>query len=142
MESNIEQLLRNADCFPDDTYLRTLLDDDLFGTYKEFMYAISKLEMTYEWRYYNDGKAWLGKVTYKKKTVVWVSLWESCIKTSFYFTDKNRIAVQGLDIEESLKENFSAAKSIGRLIPLTLEICSREYLKPFVVIAEFKKSII
>ncbi|PKP08994.1 MAG: hypothetical protein CVU09_13085 [Bacteroidetes bacterium HGW-Bacteroidetes-4] len=37
-----------------------------------------------QWRYYNDGKAWLCKVSYKKKTVFWLSVWEAYFKVAFY----------------------------------------------------------
>ena len=33
-----------------------------------------------EWRYDNDGNAWLGKVVRKKKTVCWVSVWDRFFK--------------------------------------------------------------
>ena len=51
-----------------------------------------------EWRYYNDGKAWLCKVVHKKKTVCWVSIWDHFFKTGFYFTAKNDADIEALPI--------------------------------------------
>ena len=31
--------------------------------------------LTFHWKYYNDGKAWLRKVAHKKKTIFWLSVW-------------------------------------------------------------------
>ena len=33
-------------------------------------------------------KAWLYKVTKKKKTICWVSIYDNKFKTGFYFSDK------------------------------------------------------
>ena len=36
-----------------------------------------------EWRYYNDGKSWLMKVTRKKKTIFWLSVLKGTFRITF-----------------------------------------------------------
>ena len=49
--------------------------------------------LSFDWRFYNDGKAWLGKTVCKKKTILWFSVWESIFMTSFYFMEKARAGI-------------------------------------------------
>ncbi|ULQ60863.1 DUF3788 domain-containing protein [Brucepastera parasyntrophica] len=83
------QLLRDASVFPDGKILESALGK-AYPVYSEFMDTITSGEYNLEpeWRYYNDGKAWLCKIQYKKKTVLWLSVWERFFKTSFFFTEK------------------------------------------------------
>jgi hypothetical protein len=60
-----------------------------------------------EWRYYNDGKSWLLKVTRKSKTIFWLSILEGVFRTTFYFTNKAREAITGSSLSHELKEQFS-----------------------------------
>lgn len=52
------------------------------GLWDEFTGAAASASLALEWNYYNDGKAWLGKLTHKKKTVCWVSIWKGFLRTS------------------------------------------------------------
>lgn len=134
------QLLKNPELYPDEKYLGEILQNGLFNTYLAFIRKLTDLGLAWEWRYYNDGKAWLCKVTFKKKTVAWVSLWADFIKAGFYFTEKNREGILNLDISQSFKDSFSSAKPIGKLLPLTLELATQESLKTFEIIAKYKIS--
>jgi hypothetical protein len=93
-----------------------------------------------EWNYYKDGKAWLCKVLYKKKTVFWLSIWEKYFKLAFYFTEKTGKEINELDIDVSIKEDFKQAKPIGRLLPLVIEMRKKEQLKDVLKIIEYKKN--
>jgi len=136
------QLLKDQQIFPTEEILERALGD----SYLAFEMLINKLSdaqygLTMEWRYYRDGKAWLGKVSYKKKTIFWLSVWDKFFKTTFYFTEKNSIGIAELNIKEKLKENFFKSKPIGRLIPFTLNINDREQITDLFRIAEYKKSL-
>ena len=77
--------------------------------------------MTHEWRYYQDGKAWLCKITFRKKTVVWLSAWSDCFKLGFYFTEKSGGGIPGLHIKDSIKADYLNHQPIGKLKPLVVE---------------------
>ncbi len=138
---NSKQLLGDPGQIPGEALFREIMNETLFQTYAGLQEIISGTGLSGEWRYYNDGKAWLYKVTLKKKTVAWVSMWEESIKTSFYFTDKNRDGIMDLDIGEPVKTAFSQAKPIGKLIPLTLDLKQKEDAEDFRKIARYKMSL-
>jgi hypothetical protein len=73
-----------------------------------------------EWRYYNDGKSWLMKVTRKTKTIFWLSILEDAFRVTCYFTDKAAQAIESSAISNQLKERFKDGKSSGKLRGMTV----------------------
>jgi hypothetical protein len=73
-----------------------------------------------EWRYYNDGKSWLMKVTRKSKTIFWLSILEDAFRITFYFTDKAAQAIESSPISNKLKMKFREGKPSGKLRGLTI----------------------
>ena len=94
--------------------------------------------MLFEWRYYNDGKAWLCKLTFKKKTICWFSVWDHFFKLGFYFTDKTGANISNLEIDPLLKENFSNGPYFGKLKALTIDVKSREMLDSARALIDYK----
>jgi hypothetical protein len=137
------QLLRNNLEFPDYKTLKNALGDSSFVAYQNLMELITTehYALVAEWTYYNDGKAWLCKVQHKKKTVFWLSVWDGFFKTTFYFTLKNCMGVVELNIDEKIKDDFGHSKSIGKLIPLTINIEHKEQLNDLLKIIEYKMSL-
>lgn len=139
--NNCKQLLRNPEQIPNKELFEEILSKQLLQTYKEIEKIIADFGLLIEWRYYKDGKAWLCKITGKKKTIVWISLWENLIKSSFFFTEKNRSGIESLPIDTKIKTSFSKEKPIGKLIPLILEIDNIAKLDDFKKIIEYKLSL-
>ncbi len=81
-------------------------------------------DLSEEWRYYNDGKSWLMKVTRKSKTVFWLSIVPGAFRTTFYFVDKAADIIAGSSIPHELKEQFS--KGTGKLRGLTVVFRGRK----------------
>jgi hypothetical protein len=136
------QLLRERDVLP----AAEVLEDALGGSYSvfnELVGIITKPDfgLALQWNYYNDGKAWLCKVSYKNKTVFWLSVWDGFFKTGFYFTEKNSSGVLKLDIQEKIKEDFIQRKSIGKLMPLAINVKNRDQIEDVLKIIGFKKSL-
>ena len=77
-------------------------------------------DLSEEWRYYNDGKSWLMKVTRKAKTIFWLSVVPGAFRTTFYFTEKAAQAIEGSSLSEDLKEQFKSGKHSGKLRGLTV----------------------
>lgn len=136
------QMLRDPEIFPSETVLKEALGETVFTVLSILLTTITSDEyrLTYEWRYYKDGKAWLCKVVYNKNTIFWLSIWENIFKVSFYFTEKHLKIIETLDIEESILNTFITTKPIGRLIPMTFNVSKQEQLKDLLTIVRFKKS--
>ncbi len=94
-----------------------------------------------EWRYYNDGKAWLCKMVFKKKTVFWLSVWDGYFKVSFYFVERHCPGILELDIDESIMEDFRSSKSFGTLYPVSMTISHEEQIRDLLKIVEYKKGL-
>ncbi len=133
-------LLREPDIQP----TREVLKNALGGSYllfDELMGILPALEVVPEWNYYRDGKAWLCKAIHRKKTVFWLSVWNEYFKVAFYFTVKNCTGISDLDIDEGLKEEFKEHQSIGKFIPLIINVTEREQIEDVVKIIDYKKSL-
>jgi hypothetical protein len=59
-----------------------------------------------EWRYYNDGKSWLCKVTRKTQTLAWVAAWENYFSTAFYLNARAEDLVRASSLDKALKDSF------------------------------------
>lgn len=84
--------------------------------------AISKIhpDLAEEWRYYNDGKSWLMKVTRKSQTIFWLSILEGTFRTTFYFTAKVEEAIEKSILSDELKEQFLKGKSFNKIRGITI----------------------
>ena len=73
-----------------------------------------------QWKYYNDGKSWLLKVTKKSNTIFWLSIIRGSFKISFYFGDKAEQSIMESTISDALKDQFKDGKRYGKIRGLTL----------------------
>lgn len=136
-------LLRNPGIFPADEELRIVFGKEVFRKYKELMNTLTsdQFGLKPEWNYYKDGKAWLCKVIYKKKTIFWLSVWKNSFKIVFYFTEKTRSGVLELDIKETIKNKFANTQASGKLIPLIFEMDGKEQLDDLLRISKYKMNL-
>jgi hypothetical protein len=134
-------LLNDRNEFPSDEVLARYLGKakpawDAFASHV----AASLGEHALEWRYYNDGKAWLGKVVHKKKTVCWVSVWDRFFKTTFYFTARCDRDIEALPIQDELKEAYRS-QTVGKLKPLTVPVKTKKALEAVSALLEYKSTL-
>jgi hypothetical protein len=135
-------LLQDPNIAPVKEVLQNILKES-YPVFEEMMEIITdtKYGLVPEWNYYRDGKAWLCKVVYKKKTVFWLSVWDKYFRTSFYFTEKHLSGIAELEIEKSIMEDFRSRKPTGKLFPLVITLSRKEQIKDLLKIIEFKKSL-
>lgn len=141
METQI--LLRDADIFPSDKVLKDAFGENIYSVLDSFLTTVASeaYGLNIDWRFYNDGKAWLAKITHKKRTILWLSVWSNFFKTSFYFTDKHLEAIAELNISYEIKEEFAKAKPVGKLISLIIDVNNKDQLADILTIVRFKKSL-
>jgi hypothetical protein len=133
-------VLKDKNVFPTEQVLEAALGTS-YPAFKELCDALAGMELQPQWNYYNDGKAWLCKMLNKKKNLGWLSVWDGFFKTSFFFTEKHLEGIAGLDIAESVKDDFVRAKPSGKLIPIIFTIHREEQLKDVLTVVRFKKSL-
>ena len=79
-------------------------------------------DLSEEWRYYNDGKCWLLKVTKKSKTVFWLSVLKDAFRITFYFADKAEPLIMDSPISGELKDQFRTGKRYNKIRGITMTI--------------------
>jgi hypothetical protein len=88
-----------------------------------------------QWRYYNDGKSWLLKVTKKSKTIFWLSVYSGLFKITFYFGDKAEPAIMESTISDKLKDHFKNGKRYNKIRGITIMLENKkdiEYIKALI----------
>ena len=94
-----------------------------------------------QWRFYNDGKAWLCKMVFKKKTIFWLSVWDGFFKAGFYFVERHLQGINELDIDPGIKDALAEAKPSGTLYPVILEMRRKEQITDLLRLIEYKKKV-
>lgn len=127
---------------PTDKILEDILGES-YPVFSEMIVIITapSVGLVHEWRYYNDGKAWLCKVVFKKKTVFWLSAWDQYFRISFYFTEKNAAGIEDLSISKELKDSIRNDKPAGKLLPLVFEMRHKDQIPDLLKVIEYKKSL-
>ena len=119
----VEPCLNDKKEYPDDKVLKRYLGDakiawDDLATFLESNYP----QYSGEWRYYNDGKSWLYKITKKSKTICWVSVYRDKFTTTFYFPDRAESLIVNSTLRKKCIEQFITAKRYGKTRGLTVDI--------------------
>lgn len=122
---------------PTDEVLKSILGTS-YKAYKELLELFDKNEMTYTWRYYKDGKAWLCKVAKKKRTIVWMSAWKRYMKATIYIPDKYKEDLKGIDVTKETMERMMNTKGVGKSKPCMFEIKDSSVLEDFNTVMQFK----
>ncbi len=134
--------LNNPDEFPDGEVLSRSLGKTK-ATWDAFVTLLgeSNPAISGEWRYYTDGKSWLYKVTKKKKTICWGSVWSGAFKVAFYFADK----AEGLIVASKLKaeyiDQFTQGKRCGKIRGVTVTVKKATDLKAIRTLIDIKEQL-
>ena len=116
--------LNDPDIFPDDGVLLENLGR-VKKAWDAFMKYLEESHPSFsgQWRYYRDGKSWLYKITQKKKTICWVSVWKGAFKTAFYFGDKAEEMIKASTLDKETIDQFVHGKRYGKIRGVRVQIC-------------------
>lgn len=145
---NEQPVLRDPTIVPTDEVIAAGL-----GTanrvYTKFIEELKKYDISLmEWRYYNDGKAWLSKGEYKwttsrgtnkVKSIFWISIWSGFFKVSFLFNERARDELLGLSISEETKKMIKNIKPNGNKIKFLSVVFNVDNTNQFYDIFELSK---
>jgi len=151
MRSTKEQLLRNPDIKPSSDVIAKALGESN-NAYIKFINELINHDIHLEWRYYNDGKAWLAKGLFKwtgvrggqnEKTVFWLSIWNGFFKVTIYVPEKTRADVLRLPLDNEVKLMIEASQEMGKLkyFPIVFDLCSDEMFEAVFLLADFRKCV-
>ena len=116
-------ITNDRDEYPDDEVLSRHLGKAK-STWDTFLDFINESYPSFsgEWRYYRDGKSWLYKLTKKKKTISWISVYKNKFKTTFYFSDKAEDLIKKSKLKKEYIDQFIHGKKYGKIRGITVEI--------------------
>lgn len=151
MENTQKQLLRDSTITPTYDVIAEGLGN-VYPVYETFISELKSHEITLmEWRFYNDGKAWLSKGEYnwvtargtkKVKPLFWLSIWEGFFKVSFFFSVSFIDELLKLNISENAIKAIKDANPMGktmRFIPIILDIKEVGQLSDIYLLSQFRR---
>jgi len=133
--NNIE--LRDESAFPDERVLKNILGKS-YNVYCQLLKLYNDNLLKHEWKYYRDGKAWLCKVQKYKRTIVWMSAWNSYMQATVYLPQKLIEGVYTLNISKETKVRIRETKNVGKSKPCIFQIRNMRVLKDFSKIMQYK----
>ncbi|OHD18644.1 MAG: hypothetical protein A2086_17385 [Spirochaetes bacterium GWD1_27_9] len=138
----INPCLNDKNIYPDDDVLAKYLHDtkNIWDSFIELLKNDYPL-LSLEWRYYNDGKSWLCKITKKSKTICWVSIWEKLFKITFYFNNKSEEIIKNSSLEQNIKTNYLNYERKGKIRPITIDVNKKSDLEIIKKLIEIKEKI-
>ena len=134
--------LNDKEEFPDDKVLSRCLGK-VKPTWDSFLALLDETYPSFsaEWRYYRDGNNWLYKVTKKKKTVCWVSVWINAFKTTFYFPDRAEDPIVASKLKKEYIEQFLHGKRYGKIRGVTVTVKKSTDLTSIKKLIEIKEQL-
>ncbi len=151
MGLNVEQKLRNPEIQPTIEVIAQELKEAT-SSYSNFVQKLVGYNIQLEWRYYTDGKAWLGKGLYrwtgarggqKETTVFWLSIWDGFFRITIYLREEARVKALELAMDEEIKQMVRTIQKMGKMntLPISFNICSEELFDSIFTMIDFKKSL-
>ncbi len=134
--------LNDPQQFPDDEVLSGCLGK-VKATWDSFVALLGERDpaISGEWRYYRDGKRWLYKVTKKKKTICWVSVWSRAFKVTFYFADKAEDLIVASKLKAEYIDQFTQGKRYGKIRGVTVTVKKAADLKAIRTLIDIKEQL-
>jgi len=129
--------LRDPDVYPDDAVLEAVLARS-FKAYAALRDMASEMGLSLDWKFYSDGKAWLCRISRKKKTAAWMSAWKGYFKATVYFSGKD---LEGLEDFASTLGSMGeslALQDVGKSKACVFEIRDRKALADLRLLMERK----
>ena len=134
--------LNDKDEYPDDKVLSRHLGK-VKQVWDSFIDYINESYPAFsgEWRYYKDGKSWLYKITKKKKTICWVSVYSNQFKTTFYFSDKAEDLITASKLRKQYIDEFIHGKRYGKIRGITVNVKKPTDLNSTKKLIEIKEQV-
>ena len=116
-------ILTDPNVQPTDELVSSILGDNhiYWQQIIDYLYD-NHVDITEEWRFYNDGKSWLYRALRKKNTIYWIGILKDTFRISFWLGEKAEPVIEASTLSEGVKEYYRTTKryKIGRCISITM----------------------
>jgi len=135
-------LLSDPKQFPNDKLLARLLGK-AFPAWSAFLALLNKNypQLRGEWRYYNDGKSWLFKVSRQATTACWVAVWDKYFTIAFYLNTRAEELVRDSSLDNALKQGFLHPEQTNKFRSIRVEMRKKSDLNPVEELLEIKLKV-
>lgn len=118
-----EPALRDAEEYPSDEVLRRHLGRAM-ASWQALMEHVDQHEpaLNGEWRYYKDGQSWLFKITCRKLTLCWVTVFQRKFNTTCYFPDRAEAEITGSELATTYIDQYLHGRRYGKTRAISVEV--------------------
>lgn len=133
--------LRCKEEFPTSEILNLALQTS-FPAYRQLEQELTDTGIKIEWRYYNDGKAWMGKLIHNnKKNLGWLHVYPEYFTVTCFFTEKNMDSIVQSDLPQTMKDEFMQLPFDSRLKGMSVTVRSTDQLMDIHQLLKLKKRL-
>lgn len=94
-----------------------------------------------EWRFYNDGKSWLFKVTRQTTTACWVAMWDKHFTVAFYLNTRAEELIRNSSLGNDLKQGFLHPVEANKFRSIRVEVRKKSDLNAVEELLEIKLKV-
>ena len=136
---NMEPIyLTDPNVEPTDELINSIIGKNSIYWHKIIKYLSDNYsDITELWRFYNDGKCWLYRTLWKKKTIYWIGILKDTFRVTFYLSDKADSFVEESTLSDYIKEEFWNTKG-SKFRAVTVVMRSEEDFEDVLRLIEIK----
>ncbi|MCU0237433.1 MAG: DUF3788 domain-containing protein [Acidobacteria bacterium] len=94
-----------------------------------------------EWRYYNDGKSWLFKVSRQATAICWVAVWDKYFSVAFYLNARAEDLVRNSSLDLVLKREFLHPVEANKFRSIRVEVRTKSDLNAVEELLDIKLKV-
>lgn len=133
-------VLKDKDRFPTSEVLSAVLKNS-FPAYEQLEKELAEAGTGIEWKYYNDGKTWMGKLMAKKKNLGWLHVYSGFFTVTCFCMEKHLETIAASALPQQIKDQVLEEAFESKLKPMRLEVRAVEQLTDAHKLLDFKKRL-
>lgn len=98
-------------------------------------------DISYIWKYYNDGKIWMLRILKKKNTICWIYLHDNTFRIAFYFAERFENAIMASGLSGQLKEQYRQAKPFNKSRAIYIDVDNPKDIDQIKVLVDLKMKL-
>ena len=137
----MKPLLKDQAEFPTVENLAKHLSAENLSLYQQLLVELHENSYMEDWNYYKDGNNWLSKILFKKKNLGWISIWETGVKVTVFFSERVWQQLVANELFAKLEDNEASIQKNGKLNTVLIPIQDQASLQTAVELVNFKKKL-
>lgn len=137
----MKPILKDQTEFPTVENLAKHLSKENLSLYQQLLTVLHENSYLEDWNYYKDGNNWLSKILFKKKNLGWISIWETGVKVTVFFSERVWPQLVANELFAKLEANEASIQKNGKLNTVLIPIQDQASLQTAVELVNFKKKL-